>query len=132
MKKISGIILILLFINIVFATIDIIGLNINILMPFQDYKALCNVEKYFIIDTLIIDKIKINSESEKRSNSHTTIITGKIISSGINKKIVYSFEDDFYKKYLFKNSSALKVIRNKINNNILINEDRLLKYRGVL
>jgi hypothetical protein len=102
--------------------------------PFQDYKAINNINHDFVNDTLIINNIEILKGDNQNSNSNSTTIYGNILSDGKSKKITYLYLDNFYEKLIFKHiykgkeAKALKVIRNRINGNILIRNTKLLEH----
>lgn len=138
MKNFSGIKIIfkfILFLNFICAFIVILGLNKKFKIPFQNYEALNNVEEFFENDTLIIENINVYSGSGKKTNSYTTVISGKILNTKIDKSITFLYQDDFYIKLVFKQKingksvDLIKIIRNKITSEILIKNSRLIKYK---
>jgi hypothetical protein len=137
MNKHSGfrvIVLFLLLFSISLSLVIDIRMIIRNQNPFQDYKAINNINQYFVNDTLIINNIEILKGDNHNSNSNTTTIYGNVLSDGKPKKITYSYLDNFYEKLIFKHiyngkeAKVLKVIRNRISGNILIKNTKLLEH----
>lgn len=112
----------------------------SVTMPFENYTALYNPEKYlkndfFVVDTAFIEE----TPKSKSSSSIRTKIKGNLLHSNIKRELICNYDDlnAFYKGSLtlknddfiyvyHKKANVINVWRNTINDSLFLKEKKAI------
>ena len=105
---------------------------------FENYKALYNPKKYLMKDTFIVDTayIEIHASPSHRSTTtyrDNTVIKGNLLHSQTKQEMICNYRnsailnDTIYQIINNKKVKILKVLRNKINDNVFLEDKRYIR-----
>lgn len=115
---------------ILFVFIILVGINIyksTSYFPFQDLKALNNRKEFIYLDTLKIKELIFNAFD----NNPTNKVAFKFILDLENSNQIRYYQNDYdISSKIIKNGAEQKlpVLKNKINDNVFLNDEGYLRY----